>query len=148
MVQKYIAVFLVVMLSSMAAAPAFAGDYTNTKLLPHRLPLSGSAALASSTVLPPRSTFNQMAGAVAFAPQQGQPTQPTPTRHWSKAGKILTFIGLGLAAAGGIMMTKKNTTIATTSTTETQIDWKATGGGFIAGGAVLAIIGLTRHSSD
>ena len=153
MVQKYIAVFLVLMLSSLTAAPAFAGDYTNAKLLPHRLPLSGSAAaaLASSTALPPRATFSEMVATAAFAPQQpgqGQPSQPAPARHWSKAGKVMTVIGLGLAAAGGIMMTKQNTTIASNGTTETQIDWKATGGGFIAGGAILAVIGLTRHSTD
>jgi hypothetical protein len=150
-VQKYFAVFLVFLLSSLAAVPAFAGDYTNTKLLPHRLPLSASAALASSAAIPGRTTFNEMAGTLAFAPQQpgqAQSTPPAPARHWSRAGKIMTVIGAGLAVAGGIMMTKQNTTISSTSTTETQIDWKATGAGFIAGGAILAVVGLTRHSTD
>jgi hypothetical protein len=136
MVQKYI-VALVVLLVLALATPAFAGDLVNPKLLP------------------PQYTYRgQLASGMEFAPQQaGQPLaappQPATTgRHWTKAGKILTFAGLGCAIAGGIMMTKQNQTIATTSTESVQIDWKATGAGFLGTGAVLAIVGLTRHSND
>ena len=152
MVQKYIALILVLTLSGLAAAPAFAGDYTNTKLLPHRILTAGSTsqALATSTAVPSRTTFSQMAGTLAFAPPQASQAQPAKpaasTRHWTKGGKIMTIIGLSCVAAGGIMMTKQNQTISSTGSTDLQINWKATGAIWIGGGAVLALIGLTRHS--
>jgi hypothetical protein len=149
MVQKYIAVFLVLMLSGLAA-PAFAGDFVNMKLIPQSFPL----ALASPAAIPPATGPSAIAGTLAYAmPQssQGQPAQPSQakpvsTRHWSKAGKIMTVIGIGLAGAGGFMMTRSNQTISTDGDVETQINWKATGALTMSAGAVLAIIGLTRHS--
>ncbi len=145
MVQKCIAVLLVLMLSGLAA-PAFAGDFVNMKLVAQSLPLS----LLSPAAIPPSAVGGTLAYAMpqSSQAQSTQPSQakPASTRHWSKAGKIMTVVGIGLAGAGGFMMTRSNQTISTNGDVETQINWKATGALTMSAGAVLAIIGLTRHS--
>ena len=161
MVQKYIAVFLVFMLSSLTAAPAFAGDYTNAKLLPHRLPMAGSAsaALASSTALPPRTTFNEVVGALAFAPQQpGQPQpQPaSPTKgELTTAGKVMKWVGIGLIGAGaadiavGAAISNTNTCAGVSNCINingvARTVYYASGGVSIGVGAVLLIVGLHKR---
>ena len=161
MVQKYIAVFLVFMLSSMAAAPAFAGDYTNTKLLPHRLPLSvsASAALATSAAIPARTTFSEMAGTLAFAPQQpGQP-QPQATSpskgELTTAGKVMKWVGIALMAGGaadvaaGAVVSNSNSCAGSSNCLDlgsiARPVYYASGGVSIGIGAVLLIVGLHKR---
>ncbi len=77
------------------------------------------------------------------------PTTPTVAnpageKHWTKGGKILTIVGAGIVGVGAIMMTRDNTDISCSGNTCTQINWKATGGLTMGGGAALMIIGLTR----
>jgi hypothetical protein len=106
MVQKYIAVFLVVMLPGLAT-PAFAGDYMNTKLLPQRFPL----VLEISTAQPPGTTFSEMPGTLAFAPQQSsqdqaQPAQPAQPNsgQWTSGGK--KWGGIALMIGGGALLAR------------------------------------------
>jgi hypothetical protein len=60
---------------------------------------------------------------------------------WTRGGKIMTIVGAALAGAGVIMMA----TYEEPTTPGTHIDWKLTGAIWTAGGAALAIIGLTRR---
>jgi hypothetical protein len=125
---------LLVMAMLGVGSPASAADLVSPKLLP---PASGlrvvtldpSAALDSGTV----------------------PSDPPPAkhRHWSKTGKILTIVGGGLIVGGtAAIVHGQNTRIACSGNTCTDIVWRNTGIGWVAGGAALAIIGLTRHTTD
>jgi hypothetical protein len=95
MVQKCIAVFLVLMLSGLAA-PAFAADYMNTKLIPKTFPL---AMASSSAFALPQSSQPQ-----AQPTQPAQPTTPNSgvsTSGGMKWGGIVLMIGgAGLVARG------------------------------------------------
>ncbi len=62
----------------------------------------------------------------------------------TKAGKILTFIGIPVAVAGAIMLAKGNDEDDYGS--DVSIDWRATGAVWLGAGAVLTIIGLTRRA--
>jgi hypothetical protein len=86
-----------------------------------------------------------MAAPRAGAASADQPAQPSGGRRWTHGGKIMTFIGVGLVGAGAFMMTRSNTTVATSGSTAYQINWKATGGITMGAGAVLMILGLTRR---
>jgi hypothetical protein len=100
MVQKCIAVFLVLMLSGLAA-PAFAADYTNTKLIPNTFPM----ALASSSAFAlPQSSQPQ---AQPTSQPQAQPQPPKPNSGASETnagmkwgGIVLMIGGAGLVARG------------------------------------------------
>jgi hypothetical protein len=112
MVRKYVAVLLALMLSGLAA-PAFAGDYQNAKLLPQ----SFSLALASPAALAPRTTFGGVAGTVAFAmPQSGQPhgqspqpsqpqAQPPLANHRETSG-ARKWGGIALMIGGGALIAR------------------------------------------
>jgi len=167
-VQKYIALILALMLSGLTAAPAFAGDYMNLKLLPHRIPFaeSASSALASSAALPPRTTFSEMAGALAFAPPQtgqGQPAQPAPPappaqpakKELTTKGKIMKWVGIGLMASGGIDIAAgaavsgssscNGNSYCTTVNSVSKGIYYGSGGACIGVGAILLIFGLRNR---
>ena len=114
------------------------------------LPAS-AADLVSPKLLPPASGLrvgipNQK---VAFDSGTSSSDRPAPRRHWSKTGKILTIVGGGLIAGGAAAVVHgQNTTVACGSNSCTQIGWKATGAVWMAGGAALVIVGLTRHTTD
>jgi hypothetical protein len=84
--------------------------------------------------------------------QSSSSAQPAKHRHWTKAGKVMTYIGVPLIAAGGGMMAygMKNGTSGTCNPGETcvSVDWKWTGVAWIGIGGALTAIGLTRHSSE
>jgi len=109
MVQKWIAVFLVPMLFGMTA-PAFAGDYTNTKLFPGRFPL----VLESSAALPPGTTLSGMHGALASdmpqpSPDQAKPTQspqPPTSRSGQSTSSGLKWGGIALMIGGGALVAR------------------------------------------
>jgi hypothetical protein len=76
-------------------------------------------------------------------------TAVTPHRHWSKGGKIMTIIGAGLIGAGtGALVHGQNTQVACSNGTCASIAWRATGAIWMAGGAALVIVGVTRHTED
>jgi hypothetical protein len=76
-------------------------------------------------------------------------TSTSPHRHWSKAGKIMTVIGAGLIGAGtAAVIHGQNTQVACSNGTCTEIAWRATGAIWMAGGAALVIVGVTRHTTD
>jgi hypothetical protein len=78
---------------------------------------------------------------------------PAPHRHWSKTGKILTIVGVGLIGAGTAALVHGQDTrvvCASNGAAETCADiaWRATGAIWVGGGAALTIVGLTRHTED
>jgi hypothetical protein len=115
--RKCVSVFLVLMLSGLAA-PAFAGDDMNMKLLPQSLPL----APASWMALPPVTSLREMPGALAFAlPQSVQPqatpanqpqtppaSQPQPQPTKPNAGQstsgAMKWGGIALMLGGGALV--------------------------------------------
>ncbi len=79
-----------------------------------------------------------------------QTSQPAaPHRHWSKTGKILTIVGVGLIGAGAAALVHgQNTQVACNNGTCVDLAWRATGAVWAGGGAALVIVGLTRHTDD
>ena len=139
MIQRYLALMTVMMLLGLSS-PALAGDLVSPQL---------TASLSADAVRP--YIPGRLAAFSFQAPSQTPSQLPAAPveKHWTKGGKIMTFIGLGLVAAGVGLMFVPNTTVSSScnssSCSETQINWKATGGGIAGGGAVLMIIGLTRR---
>ena len=94
-----------------------------------------SQNLVSPKLLPPAATLRAGIAArnLAFDAGDDSPNQAAaPHRHWSKTGKVLTFVGIGLVGAGAAALVHgQDTRIACTSngTTETcaDIKWRATG---------------------
>ena len=144
-------VFVLIVAILGLCSPVYAGDFVSPRFnMPAKSASVGSAlpTFGAKVALP--STY------AAFAPPQSSPqqtSQPAPLprqRHWSTKGKVLTIMGLGLAGAGGYMMTKENSTISSSCSgntcTEYQLRWRVAGGISIGTGAFLAILGLTRHT--
>jgi len=121
--RPYLAVMMVMVLIGLSS-PVMAGDLVSPQL---------------------------MAGLQSPSQSQAQPQpQPAPaSKQWTRGGKVMTFVGVGLIAAGAFMMTRSNSTISSScgsgSCSETQISWRWTGAGVAGGGAALVIIGLTRR---
>ena len=86
-----------------------------------------------------------LAGMAAHRTAANQAVRPCVERTWTRGGKIMTFIGIGLVGTGAFWMTRSNTTVASSGNTSYEINWKATGGITMGAGAALMIIGLTRH---
>ena len=122
-------------------SPAFAGDFISPRFsAPAPAGLGVTLGLASATQPgPPETGFGFQ------DPSQQQPTQPAshpPERHWTKGGKIMTGIGVGLAVVGIIEFTRTTQPLASGGV---EINWKATGGITMGAAAILAAIGLTRR---
>jgi hypothetical protein len=61
----------------------------------------------------------------------------------------MTVIGAGLIGAGtAAVIHGQNTQVACSNGTCTEIAWRATGAIWMAGGAALVIVGVTRHTTD
>jgi hypothetical protein len=108
--------------------------------------------LVSPKLLPPPSELRvEVANRHLARDTDNDPprTSTTPHRHWSKGGKIMTFIGAGLIGAGtAAVIHGQNTQVACSNGTCTEIVWRATGAIWMAGGAALVIVGVTRHTTD
>jgi hypothetical protein len=113
------------------------------------LPAS-AADLVSPKLFPPASGLRVGIPNVAFDSGTGSSDQPAPKRrHWSKTGKVLTIVGAGLIGGGAAAIVHgQNTTVGCSGNTCAQIGWRATGIAWVAGGAALVIVGLTRHTTD
>jgi hypothetical protein len=114
--------------------PVLAQDFVSPKLLPPASELRVEVANRH----------------LAFDADNDPPNQAaSPHRHWSKGGKIMTIVGAGLIGAGtGALIHGQNTQVACSNGTCTEIAWKATGAIWMAGGAALVIVGVTRHTTD
>ena len=108
--------------------------------------------LVSPKLLPPASELRaEVANRHLALDTESDPpnTAATPHRRWSKGGKIMTIIGAGLIGAGtGALIHGQNTQVACSNGTCTSIAWRATGAIWMAGGAALVIVGVTRHTED
>lgn len=133
MTHRFLAMLLVMAMLAVCL-PASAADLVSPKLLP---PASGLRFITPNL----NAQFDSGTA----------PSDPPPAkhRHWSKTGKVLTIVGGGLMAGGAAALVHgQNTTVACGSSSCTQIAWKATGAVWVAGGAALVIVGLTRHTTD
>jgi hypothetical protein len=134
--RPWAALLIVTMLGT--CLQSFAQDLVAPKLLP-----------APSSLRTGIAARNLSFGAGDDPSQQA----PPPHRHWSKTGKILTIVGAGLIGAGTVALVHgQNTRVLCASNgngeTCADIAWRATGAGWTAGGAVLLIVGVTRHTED
>ena len=133
MTHRLLSVLVIVAMLS-ACLPASAADLVSPKLLP---PTSGLRV----------GIPNQNAVFDSGTPSSDQPAPKH--RHWSKKGKVLTIVGVGLIGGGAAAIVHgQNTTVSCSGNTCTEIAWKATGAAWAAGGAALVIVGLTRHTTD
>jgi hypothetical protein len=137
MFRGWMASILVVLITGLSC-PVFAGDLVSPKLLPRE------ARYSSRTAWPGRMA--------AFGlPQSGQsqasPQQAAP-RTRSKAGKILTIVGLGVAGAGVAMVVAapKESTVYSSGDSSVNVNWRYTGYAWIGIGGVLSVIGLIKLS--
>ena len=121
---------------SLTCLPASAQEMVSHKLLPP--PAELRAAIPD---------FN-----VSFDDPATPSSQPVKRRHWTKGGKIMTGIGVGLLVGGGAALahglTNANSYSCTSGGTCLAVDWKVTGGIWLGAGAVLTALGVTRHSTD
>ena len=117
-----------------------------------------SQDLVSPKLLPPPSALRVGSAARNLAFDMGDDPSNSkhaaaPHRHWSKTGKILTFVGVGLVGGGAAAIVHgQNTRIACTSNGTVQtcadIAWRATGAIWTGAGAALVIVGATRRTED
>jgi len=103
--------------------------------------------------------FNALARAAAVQPslsdlsampdgQSNPSAQPARHSHWTKGGKIMTYIGVPVMVAGGAMLAygMKNGDNSSCIGTCMSVEWKWTGAAWLAVGGVLTAIGTTRRS--
>jgi hypothetical protein len=110
--------------------------------------------LVSPNLLPPASVLR--AGIAARNPAFEMGDDPSnsnhaasPHRHWSKTGKILTIVGVGLIGAGtAAIVHGQNTRVACSNGTCVNVAWRATGAIWAGAGAALVIVGATRRTED
>jgi hypothetical protein len=72
-------------------------------------------------------------------------------KHWTKGGKVMTYIGIPVMAAGGAMLAyglSNGNSTSCSGNTCVSVEWKWTGAAWLGTGGVLTAIGLTRHSSE
>ena len=88
----------------------------------------------------------------AIMEDQANPSaQPVKHRHWTKGGKIMTFIGVPVMGAGGAMMAygmRNGNSTSCSGSTCVSVDWKWSGVAWVSVGGVLTAIGATRRSSQ
>jgi hypothetical protein len=153
---KQVSSFLVVVLimaltvSPMAYAQAPAG---NGPAVPSAAQAPNQETAVQQVPLPegwwqvPLSAPNPEAP-MPFFVDQAQSPAPASGRSWTKGGKIMTAIGIPMAAIGAIVLIagpKQTDYYSGGSTTGVRVYWKATGAIWMSAGAVLTILGLTRR---
>jgi len=120
----------------LACLPASAQELVSHKLLPAPTELRAAIPDFHASLDEPAASSNQ----------------PVRHRHWTKGGKIMTGIGAGLLVGGGIALAhglnNANSYSCTSGGTCVAVDWKVTGGIWLGTGAVLTVLGVTRHSTD
>lgn len=117
------------MLLFSAAVPASAQNLVSPKLLP---------------VKPSLRVGNETLNAAFGQDSRTQTNEASHRRHWTTGGKVLTFVGAGIATMGTVLLVHG----ASNPQQMFANDVKWTGAGLLAGGSVLTIIGLTRHSTN
>src|SRR5215472_4902523 len=115
-----------------------------------------NSMLASAQSPVPFRALMQTAGAQPSAPpirdskDQSAPisTEPAPRRHKTTGGKIMVGVGIGMLAIGGVVMlgtaaVSSSSLIGSPSSSD-QAKLYGAGGGAMAGGAILIVLGAHR----
>jgi len=133
---RFCAIVLVLAIS-LASMPVTAQELVSHKLLPP--PAELRAGMRT-----PNATLAQDSSA--------QTKPPVRQKHWTKGGKIMTYVGVGLMAGGSAALayglSNQNSISCSGGSTCIAVDWKWTGVAWLAGGSALTLIGLTRRSTD
>ncbi len=131
---KLLGIIVLLTALSFSCQPASAQELVSAKLLPAPAELRAEIAKVNAG-------FDDPALSSSRAVHQ---------KHWTKAGKIMTYIGIPLLAAGTGALAYGLSTQNSSNCSGTcfSVDWKATGAIWLSGGAVLTIIGATRRSTD
>jgi len=133
---RLLGVIVLGMAMLLVCLPASAQEMVSHKLLPAPTELRAAIPDFHASLDEPAAASNQ----------------PVRQRHWTKGGKIMTGIGAGLLVGGGIALahglSNANSYSCTSGGTCLAVDWKVTGGIWLGTGAVLTVLGVTRHSSD
>lgn len=132
MIRRYLAVIMVMMLIGLSS-PALAGDLVSPKLM----------AGLSVKGFPGRIAAFSLQGS-GQAGSQSQSQAAPSHRHWTRGGKVLTFIGLAFVGGGAVMMTRE-VPDSEMVPGQTYVRWKRVGGISMGIGGALAIVGLTRR---
>jgi hypothetical protein len=133
MTRRCWAVLLVVTMLG-GCLPVLAQDFVSPKLLPPASALRMGIATRNLALAPGDDPSKQA---------------PSPNRHWSKTGKILTIVGAGLIGAGTVALVHgQNTQVACSNGTCVDIKWRTTGAIWAGAGAALVIVGVTRHTTN
>jgi hypothetical protein len=74
-------------------------------------------------------------------------TQPSHTPHMTTGGKAMIGVGIGMLAIGGVVILTTNSVSGLTTSTDKAALYGA-GGGAMAGGAVLIVLGAHRRSAQ
>jgi hypothetical protein len=114
--------------------------------------LSCNSMLAMAEDPVPFRALMQTAGAQPSIPpirdskDQSAPvsTEPAPRRHMTTGGKIMVGVGIGMMVIGGVAMLGAAGSIWATSTEKNSL--YGAGGGAMAGGAILIVLGAHRRS--
>ena len=137
---RYFATLLVVALLFASIPVAAEGPGPAKKVIPF------DHLAASSSSQPDLAAFQ-----AAMNNLGSSTSQTTQKRHWSKGGKIMTFIGVPVMAAGGAMLAyglKNGDTTSCSGSSCVSVSWKYTGAAWLGIGGVLTAIGATRRTDQ
>ena len=138
---------VIVLVLSMIFTPLLAAQEQAPAAAPSAVPAPAQApepaapALAPGWWKMPADDHAVYPGNKAF---NQDPAGSSSGKTWTKGGKIMTGIGLAMVGVGVIMLAAGSSEDRI-GETNLAIDWKLTGALWMAGGAALTIIGLTRR---
>ncbi len=111
-----------------------------------------NAALATAEGPVPFKALMETAGAqpslppITDAKDQSTSTSPVHGQHMTKGGEIMTGIGIGMLAIGGIVVFRTAALGNCFGCSSHRAELYGAGGGAMAGGATLFILGYNRRS--
>lgn len=123
------AIVALMLVFSASVVPASAQNLVSPKLLP----VKPSLRVGVENV---NAAFGQ--------DSRTQTNEVSRRKHWTTGGKVLTFVGAGIATMGTVLLVHG----ASNPGQLFARDEKFVGIGILAGGSVTTIIGLTRRSTN
>ena len=78
-------------------------------------------------------------------------SQTAKRKHWSPGGKVMTYIGVPVMAAGGAMLAyglKDGNSTSCSGSSCVSVRWKWSGVAWLGIGGALTAVGVTRRTSE